>query len=423
MRSFGGLLMDADDSREYRRALVQTLQRDGHLHSARVADALLAVPRELFVPGVALADVYCPSEAIVTKRLAGVSVSSASAPEVIALMLEQLDPQPGQRVLEIGAGTGYNAALLAHMVGETGHVVTVDIDEDLVLSAREHLRAAGCAQVTVVQADGALGYPSEQAYDRIILTVASNDIAPAWREQLARPHGRLVMPLGLRSLQRCVAFVIEADHLVSRSMRNCSFIPLRGLLSVGAPRIALDAQATRVLSGADEPLPQPTDAIAALLDAPLHVFPSGVWTSLEALREGLHLWLVAHLANVYTLWGGGQVPDLFRLPERLAARGTLCILDGTAPGLALLAWADDFARDGELLVLAPEGSRPLAARVEQLLHAWVAAGRPTDADAEVRAYPRTSTQAPLPGEVAIDQRWTRFVVSWSGTQPPASLTV
>ncbi|HTD79427.1 MAG TPA: methyltransferase domain-containing protein, partial [Chloroflexota bacterium] len=155
MRSFGGLLMDAssDDSRAYRRALVQTLQRDGHLHSARAADALLAVPREVFVPGVALPDVYCPSEAIVTKRLAGVSVSSASAPEVIALMLEQLDPQPGQRVLEIGAGTGYNAALLAHMVGETGDVVTVDIDEDLVLSAREHLSTAGCKQVTVVQSD------------------------------------------------------------------------------------------------------------------------------------------------------------------------------------------------------------------------------------------------------------------------------
>src|SRR5919204_3294334 len=339
MRSSGRLPMDGthDDSRAYRRALVQTLKRDGHLHSARVAEAFLAVPRELFVPGVAVPDVYCPSEAIVTKRLAGVSVSSASAPEVIALMLEQLDVQPGHRVLEIGAGTGYNAALLAHLVGETGHVVTIDIDEDLVLSAREHVRAAGFEQVTVVQADGALGYAAQQAYDRIILTVASNDIAPAWREQLARPHGRLVMPLGLRSLQRCVAFVVEADHLVSRSMRNCSFIPLRGLLSVGAPRIALDPQATRVLSGADEPLPLPVDAIADLLDAPLRVFPTGVWTSLEELRDGLHLWLVAHLPNVYTLWGAGQVPDLFRMPERLAPRGTLCVLDATEPSLALLA--------------------------------------------------------------------------------------
>ena len=412
-----------EDGRTYRRALVETLKRDGHLHSARVADAFLAVPRELFVPGVAVPDVYCPSEAIVTKRVAGVSVSSASAPEVIALMLEQLDVRPGHRVLEIGAGTGYNAALLAHLVGETGQVTTIDIDEDLVVSAREHLRSAGYEQVTVVQADGALGYAAQQAYDRIILTVASNDIAPAWREQLARPHGRLVMPLGLRSLQRCVAFMWEADHLVSRSMRNCSFIPLRGLLSAGAPRIALDAQATRVLSGTDEPLPLPIDTVAALLDAPLHVARTGVSTSLEELREGLHLWLVAHLPGVYTLWGAAQVPDLFRLPERLAARGTLCILDSAEPGLALLAWADDFIRDGELSLLAPEGSQSLAARVDELLHAWVGAGRPTDAQAEVRAYSRASGHTVAPGEGAIDQRWTRFVVSWVGRQPPASLTV
>jgi hypothetical protein len=177
-----------------------------------------------------------------------------------------------------------------------------------------------------------------------------------------------------------------------------------------------------VLSGADEPLPLPVDAIAALLDAPLHVFPTGVWTSLEELREGLHLWLVARLANVYTLWGAGQVPDLFRLPERLAARGTLCILDATEPSVALLAWADDFARDGELSVLAPEGSQ-LAITIERLLHAWVVAGRPTDADAEMRAYARASAHAVAPGQVAIDQRWTRFVVSWRGSQPPASLTV
>jgi hypothetical protein len=231
------------------------------------------------------------------------------------------------------------------------------------------------------------------------------------------------MPLGLRSLQRCVAFIIEADHLVSRSLRNCSFIPLRGLLGVGAPRIALDSQATRVLSGAEEPLPLPITAIAALLDAPLRELPTGVWTSLEELREGLHLWLVGHLANVYTLWGGGQVPDLFRLPERLAARGTLCILDASGPGLALLAWSDESVRDGELSVLAPGGSQPLAREVMRLVQAWVVAGRPTDAEAEIRAYPRASAHSLAPGEVAIDQRWTRFVVTWRRPQPPASLTV
>src|SRR4030088_2913895 len=134
VRSFGGPHMDGigNDSRVLRRALVETLRGDGHLRSARVAAAIEAVPRELFVPGVPLDDVYRPSDAIVTKRVDGVSVSSASAPEVVALMLEQLDVKRGQRVLEIGAGTGYNAALLAYLVGDGGSVVTLDIDEDLV---------------------------------------------------------------------------------------------------------------------------------------------------------------------------------------------------------------------------------------------------------------------------------------------------
>src|SRR4030081_1196849 len=131
--------MHAQDtaSRTARRSLVEKLQTDGHLRSPRVAAAIEAIPRELFVPRLPLDEVYRPSDAIVTKRIDGVSVSSASSPEVVALMLEQLDPRPGDRVLEIGAGTGYNAALLQHMVGPDGHVVTIDIDEDLVLSARE----------------------------------------------------------------------------------------------------------------------------------------------------------------------------------------------------------------------------------------------------------------------------------------------
>src|SRR5215510_13813942 len=131
------------DSRARRRALVEKLVRDGQIRSRRVAAAFSAVPRELFVPGVPLDDVYRSNEAIMVKRVDGVGVSSASAPDVMACMLEQLQPMPGQRVLEIGAGTGYNAALLAHLVGPHGLVVTVDIDADLVAAARGHLGDAG----------------------------------------------------------------------------------------------------------------------------------------------------------------------------------------------------------------------------------------------------------------------------------------
>jgi protein-L-isoaspartate(D-aspartate) O-methyltransferase len=410
------------DSRVVRRALIDKLLRNGQLRSARVAAAMQAVPRELFVPGVPLDDVYRPSDAIVTKRVDGVSVSSASAPEVVALMLEQLDVQRGQRVLEIGAGTGYNAALLAYLVGDGGSVVTLDIDEDLVIGAREHLLDAGYGHVNVVTADGALGYPSAEPYDRIILTVSSNDIAPAWREQLRRPDGRLVLPLALRGPQRCVAFTPENDdHLVSDSVRNCSFIPLRGLLSSSALRVPLDPDGARVLSGTDEPLPLTLDEIANLLRAPARVLPTGVTASLDEMREGLHLWLVTHQPSVCTLWGGSRAPDLFGLAERTGAHETLCVMD--ARSLVLLAWIDGVERAGELAVLTPVGGEALAERVQRLLFEWQSTGRPTDRDVHIRAFVRGSGVRLGPGEVAVEQRWSRFVLSWTRRQPPATFTV
>ena len=124
----------------------------------------------------------------------------------MAIMLEQLNPQPGHRVLEIGAGTGYNAALMGHLVGDSGLVITVDIDDDLVESAREHLGSAGLHRVSVVCGDGGLGYADRAPYDRIILTVGAWDIVPAWWKQL-KLGGRLLLPLEVKGgVQKSVAF-------------------------------------------------------------------------------------------------------------------------------------------------------------------------------------------------------------------------
>ena len=136
----------------------------------------------------------------------GLPVSGCTQPAITAIMLQQLEVRPGQRVLEIGAGTGYNAALLAHLVGATGRVVTVDLDEDIVVEARRRLAACGFERVTVCCGDGGFGWPLEAPYDRIILTAGAWDVAPAWVDQLA-PAGRLLLPLSLcRWVQYSIAF-------------------------------------------------------------------------------------------------------------------------------------------------------------------------------------------------------------------------
>lgn len=221
-----------DDGFALRQSLADKLKREGHIRSPCVEAAFRAVPRHIFVPGIPVYMAY-RDEAIAIKQTSKNEwLSSVSQPAIIAIMLEQLDLQPGHSVLEIGAGAGYNAALMAHIVGESGHVVTIDIDEDLVERANEYLAAAGYARVKVVCGDGALGCEASAPYDRIILTVSATDTAPAWREQL-KPHGRLVLPIDFKNTgtQFSIAFDQAGDCLIGRSFEPCGFIRLRGAMS------------------------------------------------------------------------------------------------------------------------------------------------------------------------------------------------
>jgi len=241
-----------------RRALVDELRRDGLLGTigtgtggglygggagVRVAEAFLTVPRERFLPEHAARDgleaVYA-NRAIPTKLgRNGGPVSSSSQPSIMALMLGLLDVRPGQRVLEVGAGTGYNAALIAQLLGPTGRVVSVEIDPELAARASAALAAGGHhAEVTV--GDGREGWPAGAPYDRIIVTASSPDLPRAWLDQLVE-GGRIVAPLQLQHdasdhfVQAVCALRRVSDRFAPAGTVDGSFMPLRSRADAETP--------------------------------------------------------------------------------------------------------------------------------------------------------------------------------------------
>jgi len=195
----------------------------------RVLDAIRAVPRHAFVPEASLADAYNPELAVITKRdNSGKALSCASVPCLVGAMLEQLDVRDGYRVFEAGAGTGWNAALLATLAGPTGHVTTIDIDPEITAQAAASLQRARFADVHVATGDAALGVPEDAPYDRAIVTIGSLDIPPAWFAQL-KTGGRLVVPLRWRGQTQSVALVLGEDGILrSDSVFLCGFVPMTG---------------------------------------------------------------------------------------------------------------------------------------------------------------------------------------------------
>lgn len=219
---------DGAHARQLHEALIAQLTRDGLLSDDVIAAAFRATPRHHFLPGRSLDEIYA-DKAIAVKRDGETWLSSSSQPAIMAIMLAQLGLAPGQRVLEIGAGTGYNAALIAHIVGPTGRVISIDLDDELVAAARGHLAAAGVGGVELRAGDGALGAPDAAPFDRIIVTVGAWDLLPAWRAQLA-PDGRIVLPMTLLPGQMfSLALERRGDATwEALSARPCGFVAMRG---------------------------------------------------------------------------------------------------------------------------------------------------------------------------------------------------
>jgi len=208
--------------------MVDDLVKREVIREPRVESAFREVHRQWFLPDIPLDEVYRDRAVVTHRGPDGVPVSSSSQPAIMARMLEQLDVGPGLAVLEIGTGTGFNAALLSHLVGPDGDVVTVDIDPAIVAEAKRHLIDAGASNVSVVAADGWQTSGVGATFDRIEATAGAWDISPAWVEQL-RPGGVLVAPVWLRAgLQASVAFQELDGRLQSVSVEPCGFMRMQG---------------------------------------------------------------------------------------------------------------------------------------------------------------------------------------------------
>jgi protein-L-isoaspartate(D-aspartate) O-methyltransferase len=211
--------------------LVDNLLREGVLRSPGIIRAIKKVPRALFLPerSVEYASVDAP--------LPIGKGQTVSAPHMVAIMNEALELEVGHRVLEAGTGCGWHAATIAEIVApkeasrsEHGHVYTVEIVAELAQLAREKIIHNGFGdRVTVIHADGSLGYPDQSPYDRVLVTAAAPDIPPPLLEQL-RIGGVLVIPVGNVALFQSLIRVRKgADGSLTReNLGGVAFVPLTG---------------------------------------------------------------------------------------------------------------------------------------------------------------------------------------------------
>ncbi|WP_433177342.1 methyltransferase, FxLD system [Actinoallomurus sp. CA-150999] len=397
----------ASDPASLRNALADRILSLGTFRTAAVEAAFRTVPRELFLPGVDLAEAYAP-KVVVTKRAPeGTALSSASSPNIVASQAEDLDVRPGHTILEIGAATGINAALLAEITGPHGRVVTIEIDQDLTDGARAALDKAGYSTVTIICGDGAAGWAKAAPYDRIIVTAGAWDISHAWWDQLA-PAGRIVVPIRLHGsgLTRSLALDLQpTGELAGSYTRVCGFVPMRGESATDATTtVPLTDQVTLNTATAESP---DESALAQALTHPAHTHWTGINVTDHEPVEHLDLWLAtttrgfarlsvsadarkAAIADPALRWAGASLYD----------GGTLAYITARQHG--------PVSREIGVIAHGPD-SRRLTARLVELLQDW---NHTRPARPIITAHRAGTPDDELSPGVRIERPDTRLTITW-----------
>ncbi|GHC77027.1 methyltransferase, FxLD system [Streptomyces flavofungini] len=408
-------ILNASSADRLRTQLIDDLVKEGCVRTPRVEAAMRTVPRHLFVPNAPLEKAY--GNAPVNTKLdeSGASISCASQPDVVAMMLEQLEVEPDQKVLELGAGTGFNAGLLGHLVGEKGHVTTIDVDDDIVDGARAGLAAADIHNVEVILGDGAVGHAPNAPYDRIVATVGAHGVPHAWLDQLA-PGGRLLTPLRLRgSVSRSIAFECQEGVWRSVGSEMNTFMPLRRGIA-DDPRLLVPlapGNTVTLVTNGDQTVD--ADALSDVLRQPRVEVWTGVNFRGPESAEYLELWLTCTMPN-----------GLSRMPARPEAidRGLLiapypsstAAFEGATLTYLTRRPAAEKAPDGATLYefgVIGHGvdGEALAGNVADQIRTWDRAFRDHDVAFEIHPLNAVSL-TPKPGRFAFDNALNRIVIEW-----------
>lgn len=295
----------------------------------------------------------------------GHGASSISAPIIVAMMLAEMRLQPGQRILEIGAGSGYNAALLAELVGDAALVTSIDIDSGLVARAKERLIREGYGGVEVRAGDGALGAPDRAPFDWIVATVGCLDLAPAWVDQLA-PHGRMLIPLEHGAMHPRIEVTRDDPEASLRGtfVGRSAFLRMRG------------SQAQHTIWRTDTSLKRRHRRIA---------LPAQLRHALERSTDRAH-----------PLRGHWDLSTYLAIRDRRAV-GTIGLAEGTSAAFLV---TDHFRAEG------PEGAN-LAQQIIELGLDWIRIGQPAVESYALEFVPLTEGTRPLPssaeGPWALDR--------------------
>lgn len=208
------------ERRNERIRLIERLKRYGYIRSKEVEDAMLSVKREDFVPPSVRRYAYddTPLEIGFGQTI--------SAPHMVAMMCEELELKKGLKILEIGAGSGYHAAVISRIIGKEGKVYSIERIAELAEFARKNLEKAGIKNVEVIEGDGSLGLPEYAPYDRILVTCSAPDIPEPLVEQL-KEDGIILIPVG-RTFSVLIKGIKKGKRLERKEICGCTFVPLIG---------------------------------------------------------------------------------------------------------------------------------------------------------------------------------------------------